>query len=85
MGAWIYFSILWKKTFTIRDIQSLIQDLECEFAGFENGGQKKSPAFRRFNEQTDMDIFFDAWESFEALNQNFFSEMYLFWLKPKRK
>lgn len=74
-----------EKTFTIRDIQSLIQDLECEFAGFENGGQKKSPAFRRFNEQTDMDIFFDAWESFEALNQNFFSEMYLFWLKPKRK
>jgi SAM-dependent methyltransferase len=74
-----------EKAFTIRDIHSLIRTLHCEFAGFENGGQKKSPALRTFNEHSSMDFLFNAWEIFENLNPNFFSEMYLFWLKPIRK
>ncbi|MHC8290749.1 methyltransferase domain-containing protein [Pseudomonas sp. XS1P51] len=74
-----------EKTFTTRDIHSLIRTLNCEFAGFEKGGQKKSPAFRKFNEQPNIDFLFNAWELFENSNPNFFSEMYLFWLKPIRK
>jgi len=74
-----------EKSFTTRDIQSLARTLNCEFAGFENGGQRKSPAFRKFNESSNMDSIFYAWELFENSNPNFFSEMYLFWLKPIRK
>jgi SAM-dependent methyltransferase len=74
-----------EKSFTSRDILSLIRTLHCEFAGFENGGQKKSPALRTFNEHSSLDSLFNAWEIFENLNPNFFSEMYLFWLKPIRK
>lgn len=74
-----------EKAFTTRDIHSLIRTLNCEFAGFENGGQKKSPVFRKFNEHSNMDFLFNAWELFENFNPNFFSEMYLFWLKPIRK
>jgi SAM-dependent methyltransferase len=74
-----------EKTFTTRDIHSLIRTLSCEFAGFEKEEQNKSPAFRKFNEHSNMDSLFGAWELFETLNPNFFSEMYLFWLKPIRK
>lgn len=74
-----------EKAFTIRDIHSLVRTLNCEFAGFENGGQKESPALRKFNDRSNMDSLFYAWELFENSNQNFFSEMYLFWLKPIRK
>ena len=74
-----------EKAFSIRGIHSLIRTLNCEFAGFENGEQRKSPAFRKFNEHSNIDSFFNAWELFENLNQNFFSEMYLFWLKPIRE
>jgi ubiquinone/menaquinone biosynthesis C-methylase UbiE len=74
-----------EKTFTTRDIHSLILTLNCEFAGFEKGGEKKSPTFRKFNEQSNMDFLFTAWELYESFNPNFFSEMYLFWLKPIRK
>jgi SAM-dependent methyltransferase len=74
-----------EKAFSIRDIHSLIRTLNCEFAGFENREQRKSPAFRRFNEHSNIDSLFNDWELFENLNPNFFSEMYLFWLKPIRK
>jgi SAM-dependent methyltransferase len=74
-----------EKSFTTRDIHSLARTLNCEFAGFENGGQRKSPAFRKFNESSNMDSLFYAWELFENFNPNFFSEMHLFWLKPIRK
>jgi SAM-dependent methyltransferase len=74
-----------EKTFTTRDIRSLIRILDCEFAGFEKEEQNKSPAFRKFNEHSNMGSLFGAWELFETLNPNFFSEMYLFWLKPIRK
>jgi len=74
-----------EKSFTTRDIHSLARTLNCEFAGFENGGQRKSPALRKFNESSNIDSLFYAWELFENLNPNFFSEMYLFWLKPIRK
>ncbi|MGW8464865.1 methyltransferase domain-containing protein [Pseudomonas sp. CLCA07] len=73
-----------EKTFTTRDIHSLIRTLNCEFAGFEKEGQNKSPAFRKFNEHSNLDSLFSAWELFENFNPNFFSEMYLFWLKPIR-
>lgn len=74
-----------EKAFSIRDIHSLIRTLNCEFAGFENREQRKSPAFRRFNEHSNIDSLFNDWELFENFNPNFFSEMYLFWLKPIRK
>jgi ubiquinone/menaquinone biosynthesis C-methylase UbiE len=74
-----------EKTFTTRDIHSFIRTLNCEFAGFEKEEQNKSPGFRKFNEHSNMDSLFGAWELFETLNPNFFSEMYLFWLKPIRK
>jgi len=74
-----------EKTFTTRDIHSFIRTLNCEFAGFEKEEQNKSPGFRKFNEHSNMGSLFGAWELFETLNPNFFSEMYLFWLKPIRK
>lgn len=74
-----------EKTFTTRDIHSFIRTLNCEFAGFEKEEQNRSPGFRKFNEHSNMDSLFGAWELFETLNPNFFSEMYLFWLKPIRK
>ncbi len=74
-----------EKSFTTREIHSLARTLNCEFAGFENGGQRKSPELRKFNDTSNMDSLFYTWELFENLNPNFFSEMYLFWLKPIRK
>ncbi|WP_085724103.1 class I SAM-dependent methyltransferase [Pseudomonas sp. R37(2017)] len=71
-----------EKTFNANEINELVQTLNCEFAGFEKGGQAGSPTFRDFGNHSDIEKFFNAWKRFESSSPAFFSEMYLFWLKP---
>jgi SAM-dependent methyltransferase len=73
-----------EKTYSTTDIYTLIQKLKCEFAGFEKGGTEGSPAFRKFDNPTNIESLFNEWKLFENSNPSFFSEMYLFWLKPIR-
>lgn len=72
-------------TFTPDEIHKFTQTLKCEFSGFERAGQEGSPNFRHFGSHSNTEDFFKFWSVFEHSNPNFFSEMYLFWLKPKRE
>ncbi|WP_223503151.1 methyltransferase domain-containing protein [Pseudomonas sp. BF-R-24] len=74
-----------EKTFSATDIHAFIKKLKCHFAGFEKGGSEGSPSFIKFDNDTDLEVFFNDWKSFENLNPTFFCEMYLFWLKPIRR
>lgn len=74
-----------EKTFTANDIHAFVGALNCEFAGFEKSGQAGSPTFRHFENHSNIEDFFNTWTRFERSSPAFFSEMYLFWLKPIRR
>lgn len=74
-----------ERTFSATDIHALTKYVNCHFAGFEKGGSKGSPSFINFDNDTDLEVFFNNWKNFETLHPNFFCEMYLFWLKPIRR
>jgi SAM-dependent methyltransferase len=73
-----------EKTFTVEEIHAFVRALNCDFAGFEKGGQAGSPKFRKFGSDSNIEAFFNDWSRFERSNPAFFSEMYSFWLKPIR-
>lgn len=74
-----------ERTYSATDIHTLTKNVNCHFAGFENGGSKGSPSFINFDSGTNLEVFFKNWKNFEALHPNFFCGMYLFWLKPIRR
>ncbi|WP_460423423.1 methyltransferase domain-containing protein [Pseudomonas sp. ZL2] len=70
--------------FTTRKIYNLIRLYNLDFAGFElNNSASKGPSFSKFNTIRDIKSLLNRWHEFEVANPSTFSNMYLFWLRPR--
>lgn len=70
--------------FTTRKIYNLIRLYNLDFAGFEliNSASQR-PSFSKFNTNRDTKSLLNEWHDFEIANPSTFSNMYLFWLRPR--
>ncbi|MNO58090.1 bifunctional 3-demethylubiquinone-9 3-methyltransferase/ 2-octaprenyl-6-hydroxy phenol methylase [compost metagenome] len=68
--------------YTLKRIYDLLQTYNLDFCGFENN-LIQAPSFTKFNSRTDLKALLRKWHLFEETNPTTFSNMYLFWVKPR--
>jgi len=72
----------YEDNYTPKRIYDLLRTYNLDFCGFETY-QLHAPCFTKFNSGEDLRDLLHKWHIFESVNPSFFSDMYLFWIKPR--
>ncbi|MFJ2985057.1 MULTISPECIES: methyltransferase domain-containing protein [unclassified Pseudomonas] len=72
----------YEDSYTPKRIYDLLRTYNLDFCGFETY-HPHAPFFTKFNSGDDLRDLFHKWHIFESVNPTFFSDMYLFWIKPR--
>ena len=72
----------YEDNYTPKRIYDLLRTYNLDFCGFETY-QPHAPFFTKFNSGEDLRDLLHKWHIFESVNPSFFSDMYLFWIKPR--
>lgn len=72
----------YEDSYTPRKIYNLLRANNLDFCGFEINSIS-GPKFTKFNSADELSSLFLEWHRFELKNPSTFSNMYLFWVKPR--
>lgn len=72
----------YEDNYTPKRIYDLLRTYNLDFCGFDTP-LTRTPAYTTFNSGKELKELLRKWHAFESINPSAFSNMYLFWVKPR--